>query len=104
MASRSGNGSESMSGTRVRGAVLHDGAGFIAERDAGHVVQAMHALSRQRGQQLAERHLAFAGDDDVGAGAEILADVVSALGAAEYHGPAVQLRGLDDVAARSAAS
>ena len=78
-------------------------AGFIAKRDAVHSVQPVHALLRQRAQQLGERDLAFAGDDDVGAGVEIFGDVVGALGAAEHDGPAMQLRGPDDaqhVAAR----
>ena len=71
-------------------------ARFIAKRDARHVLQPVHALARKRRQQLGERHLALAGDDDVGAGVEIFGDVVSALGSAEHHRPAVQLRGADD--------
>ena len=72
---------------------------FVAKRDAVHSVQAMHAALRQRGQQLGERDLAFADDDDVGAGVEIFGDVVGALGAAEHDRPAMQLRGAHDVAA-----
>ena len=51
---------------------------------------------RQRAQQLGQRDFAFADDDDVGAGVEILGDVVGALRAAEDDRPAMQLRGADD--------
>ena len=53
-------------------------------------------LAWQRRQELGESEFTFAGDDDVGAGVEIFRDVVGALGAAEHHRPAMQLRGADD--------
>ena len=72
MASRSGHGMLSRSGILARSGVRTMAPVFVAERDAVDLVQAVRAARRQLRQQLRQRQLALADDDDVGAGAEIL--------------------------------
>ncbi len=73
----------------------HDAAVGAAQPEAVNRAQLALARARHRVEQLDERHLAFAGDDDVGAAVEIRAGMIARVGAGDDRRDAARLRGID---------